>query len=284
MSTRCFMNRSDYLWLAVTISLLLHGAVLFYFWPLGSSAPKSVLEPDISLINYQTDAEAVSAVLLAQWQAAGGGSDEAQQLRSAPFSGQTVPSPNALVLLALQERLRQAEAEQQQRLVQLEAEWQVMADRLNADAQAASNQPQPHNPTQQLLALEFHALKEKLNQYNTKPRIHFEGPSAQASPFAAYIEAWRAKIERLGTEHYPEQAKGQLSDALQMTVYIDQEGNLLQVHIHQPAQNPLFNIAAQRIVRLAAPYNAFTAEMRAQTDVLAITRSWHFTQGNLKTD
>ncbi len=283
MSTRRFIHRSDYLWLAVTISLLLHGAVLFYLWPLGAHSLRPVFEPEISLINYQTEAEAVNAVLLAQWQAAGGGTDDGHQLRSAPFSGQTVPSPNALVLLALQEHLRQAEAEQQQRLLQLEAEWQVMANSPSADPEANSNQQQPQTPSQQLLALELHALKEKLNQYNARPRIHFEGPAAQASPFAAYIEAWRAKIERLGTEHYPEQAKGQLSDALQMTVYIDQEGNLLQVDIHQPAKNPLFNVAAQRIVRLAAPYNAFSTEMREQTDVLAITRSWHFTQGNLKT-
>lgn len=284
MNTRRFINRPDYLWLAVVISLLLHGAVLFYFWPFSASTIKTVIEPDITLINYQTEAETVNTLLLAQWQAAGGGADEAHELRSAPFSGQTVPSPNALVLQALQERLRQAEVEQHHRLLQLEAEWQTLENSLAADPQASSTQNQLQNQTQQLLALELHALKDKLNQYNAKPRIHFEGPSAQASPFAAYIEAWRAKIERLGTEHYPEQAKGQLSDALQMTVYIDQEGNLLQVDIHQPAQNPLFNVAAQRIVRLAAPYNAFTAEMREQTEVLAITRSWHFTQGNLKTD
>ena len=284
MHTRRVIHRFDYLWLAVLISLLLHGLVLVYFWPATPKSLQSVFEPDIALVNYQTDETALNALLLAQWQAAGGGQGENNEVRSAPFSGQATPSPTALVLQALQERLRQAEAEQHNRLLQLDAEWQALENQLASDPNAQSDQSQPHNEELQLLALERHALQNKLNQYNAKPRIHFEGASAQASAFAGYIEAWRAKIERLGTEHYPEQAKGQLSDHLQMTVYIDKDGHLVRVHIHQPAQNPIFNVAAQRIVRLAAPYQAFSAEMREHTDILAITRSWHFTQGNLTTD
>lgn len=284
MSPRRIANQFDYLWVAVILSLLLHGVALIYLWPLSFTGTPTIFEPDISLINYQTEEENVKALLLAQWQAAGGGDSDSTELQSAPFSQQSPPSPNALVLQALQQRLRQAETEQYNRLLQLESQWQEQANRLASESEADAELNQAENPELQLLALELHALKDKLNQYNAKPRVHFAGPSAQASSFAAYIEAWRAKIEQLGTEHYPEQAKGVLSDSLQMTVYIDKEGHLLRVHIHQPAQNPIFNVAAQRIVRLAAPYSAFTAEMREQTDVLAITRSWHFTQGSLTTD
>lgn len=284
MSKHRFLSRTDHLWLAVFLSLLLHGLALVYFWPATPAALSKTLDPEISLINYQTDATDLEAVLLAQWNAVGGGSADDDQLASAPFTGQAVPSPNSLVLQALQERLRQAEAEQQQRLTQLEAEWQALQPVPNADLSPNAELDQEQSAEHVQLALELHALKDKLNQYNAKPRVHFEAPSAKASAFAAYVEAWRAKIERLGTEHYPDQAKGQLSDALQMTVFIDQEGNLVKIEIHQPAQNPLFNVAAQRIVRLAAPYPAFSAEMREQTDILSITRSWHFTKGNLKTD
>lgn len=284
MSKHRFLSRTDHLWLAVFLSLLLHGLAFVYFWPATPAALPKTLEPDISLVNYQTEATDLKAVLLAQWNAVGGGSADDEQLATAPFSGQAVPSPNSLVLQALQERLRQAEAEQQQRLTQLEAEWQALQSALNADPHPNAKLDQEQSIEHMQLALELHALKDKLNQYNAKPRVHFEAPSAKASAFAAYVEAWRAKIERLGTEHYPDQAKGQLSDALQMTVFIDQEGNLVKIEIHQPAQNPLFNVAAQRIVRLAAPYPAFSTEMREQTDILAITRSWHFTKGNLKTD
>ena len=35
-----------------------------------------------------------------------------------------------------------------------------------------------------------------------------------------------------------------------------------------------------RIVRLAAPYAAFPAELRSDTDVLVVTRTWYFEPGD----
>lgn len=283
MRKRRFNRWSDYLGLAVTISLLAHGVLLYYAWTPSWSQPALHSESTVSLINYKNDEPVLNALLLAQWQAAGGGDGSPNDAASAPFSGEFTPSPNALVLQAMQERLKQSELEQQSRLTQLEADWETLqAQKADTDDQQANEEIALQQQTQ-LLAQELHILKAKMSRYNSEPRIHFDAPSAKASVFAAYVEDWRAKIERFGTEHYPDQAKGQLSDSLQLTVYIDKEGHLIKVDIHKPAQNPLFNVAAQRIVRLAAPFGPFSTEMRERTDVLAITRSWRFTQGNLTT-
>ena len=284
MTARRFFTTTDYLWPAVLLSLVVHGVLLYLSWPWAIDPVQQAFEPEIALVNYKNDAEQVQSLLIAQWQAAGGGEGEPHEAASAPFTGNYVPSPNELVLLAMQQRLKQVESEQYQRLLQLEAQWELLQSQTAATQAGTDTQAQPLQLLQQHLAQELHLLKTKLNQYNARPKIHFDAPSTQASAFAAYIEQWRATIERLGTEHYPDAAKGQLSDSLQMTVYIDQAGHVVQVDIQQPAQNPLFNVAAQRIVRLGAPYTAFTDEMREQTDILAITRSWHFTQGTLRTD
>lgn len=273
---------SDRLWLAVALSLLVHGLLFYYAWPLQiKSTPHA--EPEIVLINYKNEEPVLEALLVAQWQAAGGGDGSPKDAASAPFSGQHVPSPNELVLQAMRERLQQSEAEQQARLTQLEAEWQTLQAQPVNEPNSEQSDQQNQDLNAQRLARELHVLKAQIQHYNSQPRIHFDAPSTKASAFAAYIEDWRAKIERLGTEHYPDQAKGILSDSLQLTAYIDKEGHLIRVDIHQPAQNPLFNVAAQRIVRLAAPFAPFSTEMREQSDVLAITRSWRFTQGNLTT-
>lgn len=281
MMIKRLLSPFDYLWLAIALSLTIHGAFFYLFWPTNHSLRLSN-EPEVALINYKNDEPVLEALLLAQWQSAGGGSGQPTNAASAPFSGQALPTPNELVLQALRERLRQAEQEQLQLLMQLESEWQ------HAQQESAKNQTETLHAAQETthqneLAQKIHVLKAKIEHHNAQPRIHFDAPTTKASPYAAYIEAWRAKVERLGTEHYPEQAKGQLSDRLQMTVYIDNEGHLLKVDIHQPAHNPLFNVAAQRIIRLAAPFEAFSPEMKAEIDVLAITRSWHFTQGQLST-
>lgn len=273
---------SDRLWLAVALSLLIHGVLFYYAWPIAITSAAHT-EPEIVLINYKNEEPVLETLLVAQWQAAGGGDGSPTDVASAPFSGQAIPSPNELVLQAMRERLQQAEAEQQARLMQLESDWQSLQAQPNHAQSSEQADPQDQNQQTQRLARELHVLKTQIQHYNSQPRIHFDAPSAKASVFAAYIEDWRAKIERLGTEYYPEQAKGTLSDALQLTAYIDKEGHLIRVDIHQPAQNPLFNVAAQRIVRLASPFAPFSTEMREQSDVLAITRSWRFTQGSLTT-
>lgn len=275
---------SDYLWLAVIISLLAHGALVYYAWPSAGSIDAYSVEPEIVLINYKNDEPVLDALLFAQWQAAGGGEGKPQDAASAPFTGPRVPSPNELVLQALKKQLRLLENQQQTRLQQLESEWQSLQEQLQNEEIALDVTTQEQLAEQaQHLAQELHVLKNQLSHYNSEPRVHFDAPSTKASVFAAYIEGWRAKIERLGTEHYPEQAKGQLSDALQLTVYLDKEGNLLKIDINQSAENPIFTVAAQRIVRLASPFGPFSPQMREKTDVLAITRSWRFTQGKLTT-
>ena len=65
MSKHRFLSRTDHLWLAVFLSLLLHGLALVYFWPATPAALSKTLDPEISLINYQTDATDLEAVLLA---------------------------------------------------------------------------------------------------------------------------------------------------------------------------------------------------------------------------
>lgn len=274
----------DYLWSAVMVSLCIHAAIVYSLWQPFSTKLTSQSEPLTALINYKSQETALRAQLLAQWSNEGGGDGNPLDAASAPLTGDYTPSPNELVLIALRQRLHAVEQEQQTRLTQLESEWSIQQNTVPSNTQASEQSSSDAQVASAALAQEFHILKHRLNHYNAQPRIHFDAPSTQGSTYAAYIEQWRAKIERIGTEHYPEQAKGVLSDTVQMTVYIDKEGTLLKVSIHQPAQHPLFNLAAQRIVRLAAPFSPFPAEMREQMDVLAITRSWHFTQGNFTSD
>jgi protein TonB len=42
----------------------------------------------------------------------------------------------------------------------------------------------------------------------------------------------------------------------------------------------ILDAAAERIVTLAAPYAKFPPDIRRDTDVLVITRTWHFAPGD----
>ena len=110
----------------------------------------------------------------------------------------------------------------------------------------------------------------------TRPRIkRLASPSAASLAEAAYLNAWRQKVERIGRANHP---GGNLKGQLRLLVVIRYDGALLQARILQSSGHPALDEAALRIVRLAAPYAHFPIEMRKAYDQLEITRSWQFSR------
>lgn len=92
---------------------------------------------------------------------------------------------------------------------------------------------------------------------------------------AAYLNAWRQKVERIGRANHP---GGSLQGQLRMLVVIRYDGALLKVRILQSSGHSVLDEAALRIVRLAAPYAQFPVDMRKAYDQLEITRTWQFSR------
>jgi len=102
------------------------------------------------------------------------------------------------------------------------------------------------------------------------------------SRFAHYVDAWRAKIERVGNLNYPEEAKTRrIHGSLQLTVSIKADGEIEDVQINRSSGYKILDDAAKRIVRLAAPFDRFPENIRRDTDILHITRTWLFTKSDL---
>ena len=58
------------------------------------------------------------------------------------------------------------------------------------------------------------------------------------------------------------------------------DGSIESVEFDRRSGQPVLDQAAERIVRLAAPFAAFPAELRSDTDVLVVTRTWYFEPGD----
>jgi len=65
-----------------------------------------------------------------------------------------------------------------------------------------------------------------------------------------------------------------------LTVSLNHDGSLNRVDINRSSGYKVLDEAAQRIVRMAAPFAPFPPEIRRDTDILEITRTWYFTQGD----
>lgn len=94
---------------------------------------------------------------------------------------------------------------------------------------------------------------------------------------AVYLDNWRRRIETIGNMNYPEEARRhKMYGTLRVLVAIFPDGSLKSVEITQSSGNKTLDDAAIRIVQLASPFQPFSVEMRKNTDVLEIIRSWTF--------
>lgn len=114
-------------------------------------------------------------------------------------------------------------------------------------------------------------------EYQKRPKRKFVNARTQEYKYAAYMDAWRAKVERIGNLNYPEEAKRRgLRGNVILDVAVHQDGSVGDVSVLRSSGYKLIDDAAVRIVHLAAPFAPFPPEIRTETDILHITRTWKF--------
>ena len=123
-------------------------------------------------------------------------------------------------------------------------------------------------------------IQRKLEQKARRPRRKFISTSTREYKYAAYMETWRAKVERFGNLNYPREVRErELSGELIMDVALLPDGSIKDISIKRSSNNPVLDKAAVRIVQMAAPYAPFPDSFRKDTDILHITRTWRFSDG-----
>ena len=163
------------------------------------------------------------------------------------------------------------------------------AQKVQAQPRESKPQPKPKAAvpefdssqlSSQIASLEAELSNEQ-QKYAKRPRIHrLNAASTMRDKGAWYKEEWRKKVERVGNLNYPDEARRQqIYGSLRMMVSINRDGSLFEVLVLESSGQPLLDQAAQRIVRLAAPFAPFTGDM-AEFDRLEIIRTWRFARGD----
>ena len=110
-----------------------------------------------------------------------------------------------------------------------------------------------------------------------RPKRKFISASTREHKYAAYMEAWRSKVERVGNLNYPEQArKRKLSGSLVLDVALNPDGSINIITVKQPSRHKVLDDAAIRIVKLSGPFSPFPDSFHGETDILHIIRTWQF--------
>ena len=270
------------LWIALGISLFLHGILLslhFTFPDASRAFQEKAL--DIILVNSKSARKPTNAQALAQANLDGGGNTDLNRRAKTPLPSSATQQSGSELEQA-ESRVMALEAQQQRLLAQARSK-EAAAPKADMEAQPV---PTPVMSGRDLAnsALAMARLEGEIDrnteEYNKRPRKKFIGTRTEEYRFAQYIEDWRLKVERVGNLNYPEAAKGKLFGVLTLSVTIKSDGTVDKVEIERSSGHRILDDAARRIVSMAGPYAAFSADIRRDTDLLVITRKWSFTNNN----
>ena len=242
-------------------------------------APHNVM--DVVLVNSKSAAKPTKADALAQANLDGGGNTDEKRRASSPFPAVDERDPSR-EMKAAEARRRQLEAEAQELMTRMKSKTAVAP--MEVVPQGAA---EAHAEAKDLVqkSLEIARLEAQIRRdyqaYQERPKRKFVGARAQEYRFAQYVDNWRQKIERIGNLNYPSEAKARrIYGRLQLTVAIKADGEVEGIEINRSSGHKVLDQAAIRIVRLAAPFERFPASIKADTDILHITRTWTFTRAD----
>jgi len=273
-------NSNDRFAVSILMALGLHAAILLGvgfvldFKPL--THPLETL--DVVLVNWRSESKPDEADFLAQATQLGGGESTDATKPSQENAGVSPGPADGKDPLDQQEQVSSVtDAEREQILIE---------DETSAFSQQITSIEQPDTPLPSAATL----MQESMTMAKLQPGIRRERESMSKLPrrkwisantrayeYAAYMQAWVAKVERVGNLNYPEEVRRlKLTGDLLMTVGINVDGSVESIDIQRSSGKPALDNAAARIVRLAGPYSPLPEHINASVDVLHITRTWRF--------
>lgn len=243
-------------------------------------APHNVL--DVVLVNSKSATRPEKADALAQANLDGGGNTDQKLRASTPLPALEQQREISQELRALESRRRELEAEAKELLTRMKSKA-VVAQVETAPPGTTKQEPEARDLVErsmEIARLEA-AIRQQHQAYQERPKKKFVGARTQESRVAFYVDNWRQKIERIGSLNYPAQARTpKFYGVLRITVGIKANGEVESIEINRSSGHKFLDQAALRIVNLAAPFDRFPDNLRVDTDILYITRTWTFSRGD----
>ena len=237
---------------------------------------------DVVLVNAKSAHRPEKADALAQANLDGGGNTDKKLRASTPLPALDARQPSR-ELRAAESRVKALEARTRELMTQMKSNAAVVQAEITP--QTARDKADPTARDLVDKSLEIARLEAQIRReyqaYQERPRRRFVGARAAEYRFAQYVDNWRQRIERVGNLNYPAEAKAKrIYGSLQLTVAIKADGEVESIEINRSSGHKVLDQAAIRIVRLAAPFERFPDNIRVDTDILHITRTWTFTRAD----
>ena len=150
---------------------------------------------------------------------------------------------------------------------------QELSANLAAEARQASEEAAPIQATVTQKQQRVKELEKQARELMTQIKSSHAVESQSSQPASA------ATPEQGKQETSPKTLNAaELYGSLRMTVNIKSDGTIESIELNKSSGYKVLDESAKRIVELAAPYAEFPTDVRKDTDIISITRTWTFTR------
>jgi protein TonB len=271
---------NDRLTTTLFLAALFHGIVILgitFAAPRGDDSPTPTLEVLLLTSNDTRAADNLDAQYLAQRSQQGSGTTD-ERVRPA--------NPATSAVAAEQAGVPDGNSDEYRESVTGKQSTEIVSSRSDrSDVDYRSGEDRPSQQMEVPLALSPTAPRP-IATSATDDTLRLRGkridgateivPNTRESKLAPYLNAWRSKIERLGTLNFPQTARNAQTGNPVLEVALRADGTLGEAVIKRSSGSKEIDQAALSILRLASPFDPFPSELRKQYQELRFAYEWQF--------
>ncbi len=266
------------LWWTLGFSLLLHASLIAWRFadPVSFNRVFEDTVLEVVLVNARSDLPPERAQAIAQVHLSGGGKIPTDTRASSPLPP-SVLDESGTDIGAMQRQIEALQLQQMRLLTQLKQELSALTqDSAGETTQAPERQARQERQRQ--LTRELAQIEQKVQTTQGGPRKRFISPATREAVYALYYDKLRRTIETRGTLNFPQVGGQKLYGQLTMAITVDARGRLVQTEVARTSGQPLLDQRAVAIVRSAAPFEVFSANMRRQADQIVVVTRFQFSK------
>jgi protein TonB len=263
----------------LVMAFALHVAVILGLgFALDVPKAKPAKRIDITLSHYNEEEPVLDADFLAQNNQSASGIESVKKEMTTTQIAQIDHQNDNQVQ---QQKIKQQQSQEsaQLRITSTDANRKIKKqEAVNEETPDLLNGPDALTQRQKEIAALKARLAEQKQAYARLPKKRrLSSVATKSSEDAAYLFAWQQRIEAVGNDHYPKEAReNAIYGELQLVVTINKDGRLESTKILKSSGEPLLDKAALRIVRLASPFEPVSNEVLRGANQLEIVRTWMF--------
>ncbi|WP_078033810.1 energy transducer TonB [Massilia sp. KIM] len=270
--------------IALAVSVLAHAALLAVRFAAPDVLRQQPADPglEVVLVNAKHANAPAKADALAQANLDGGGTAASGRAKSPLPDLRKVEDGDSIK--ALQRRIAELEQRQQDVLSR------VRRSEFTAPPVTEKDKPDPSRTgadnleSQRAISRTAAEIFERIEEENRRPKRTQITPSTRQVGYALYYKSMQKRIEEIGTLSFPQHNGRKLYGELVVYIPVFQDGTIYLKdggpRVERSSGNPALDKAALDIVRRAAPFGAFPANMRSRgkDDLWEVVTRFRFTR------